>query len=89
MSSLKSKYGLAEGLRALELLARLAPVGLEAYAKAGRFQLEEASALIETFETGGYVKRLPCDDLYVLQPLATDFIFSELTDSVPPAVSIH
>lgn len=89
MGSPKSKYGLAEGLRALELLARLAPVGLETYAKAGRFKIDEASVLIETFETGGYVKRLPRGDLYVLQPIATELVSAHHFDPAMPSMSLH
>lgn len=89
MGTGKSKHGLVEGLRALELLARLAPVGLEAYAKAGRFSIDEANALIETFESDGYVKRLPQGDLYMLKPFASALVCKQLANSAMPSMSVH
>ncbi len=67
---------LADGLGALELFARVAPIDVMGYARAGRFGVGAARALMETFEAGGYIKRVPLGDLFVLHPMAMKLVLT-------------
>jgi hypothetical protein len=56
---------LADGLRALDRLARVAPVDLAGFAEAIGLSLPNAAALLETFEQSGYAATVPHGQLYV------------------------
>lgn len=76
MSSTCETAGLTKGLRALEVLAAAAPVDPSGFAQAVGVGLVEAMALLEAFDTLGYVRRVPGGAFFVLTRLALGLVES-------------
>lgn len=70
MRRLDTMRGLVDGVRALETLARFAPLSIDEFARAATLTPSKAEQLMETFRHAGYVERSPHAELYVLTPLA-------------------
>jgi DNA-binding IclR family transcriptional regulator len=91
MARTRANKGLAHGLRALRLFARLSPVDLAGFASAGRLELGHAQALLSAFEEGGYIKRVPDSELLVLSAMAMELplICGCCALMTPPSTTFH
>lgn len=72
MARFRPIAGLADGLRALEVLARHAPIDTAGFAHAASLEGQAAAALVELFQHEGYIVRLSHGALLVLTPMALE-----------------
>lgn len=68
---------LADGVRALELLARHAPIELPDFARLAMLPHTPAAALVQAFEQSGYVRRVPGGSLLALTMLGLTLVASD------------
>ena len=67
---------LSRGLRALELLARHAPLDIDGFARLAGLSVADGAIMMGAFEESGYVRRTPGPGLCVPTELALDRMVS-------------
>lgn len=77
MRRLDTMRGLVDGVRALETLARFAPLSIDDFARAATLTPTKAERLMDAFRQAGYVERSAQAELYVLTPLALALVPAE------------